>query len=111
MHIQGACFAIPETCRHPAQSQAQSPPEWAPSACKWQAEGAPWSRRCPEPLPLGSSNAHMMTSGMQAATAGVGAELKALRQQRDALEDQIQRLEASILRARSALPFQTPVHL
>lgn len=35
----------------------------------------------------------------QAATAGVGAELKALRQQRDALEDQIQRLEASLAHA------------
>lgn len=35
----------------------------------------------------------------QAATAGVGQELKALRQQRDALEDQIQRLEASLAHA------------
>ncbi len=37
---------------------------------------------------------------MQAASAGVGAELKTLRQQRDGLEDQIQRLEASIARAK-----------
>jgi hypothetical protein len=39
---------------------------------------------------------------IQAASAGVGAELKTLRQQRDGLEDQIQRLEATIARSRGA---------
>ena len=37
---------------------------------------------------------------LQAASAGVGVELKTLRQQRDGLEDQIQRLEATIARAK-----------
>ncbi|CAL5221480.1 g3680 [Coccomyxa viridis] len=37
---------------------------------------------------------------IQAASAGVGVELKTLRQQRDGLEDQIQRLEATIARAK-----------
>ena len=41
---------------------------------------------------------------IQAASAGVGAELKTLRQQRDGLEDQIQRLEATIARSRGAQP-------
>ncbi len=40
---------------------------------------------------------------LQAASAGVGVELKTLRQQRDGLEDQIQRLEASIARAKGGL--------
>ena len=42
---------------------------------------------------------------LQAASAGVGVELKTLRQQRDGLEDQIQRLEASIARAKGRLYF------
>ncbi len=41
---------------------------------------------------------------IQAASVGVGCELKTLRQQRDGLEDQIQRLEATIARSRGALP-------
>lgn len=36
---------------------------------------------------------------IQAASVGVGSELKTLRQQRDGLEDQIQRLEATIARS------------
>lgn len=40
---------------------------------------------------------------IQAASVGVGTELKTLRQQRDGLEDQIQRLEATIHRAQGAL--------
>lgn len=44
----------------------------------------------------------------QAASSGVGQELKTLRQQRDGLEDQIQRLEASIARAKGMLIY-TPV--
>jgi hypothetical protein len=37
---------------------------------------------------------------IQAVSVGVGTELRTLRQQRDGLEDQIQRLEATIKRAR-----------
>lgn len=39
---------------------------------------------------------------IQAASIGVGSELKTLRQQRDGLEDQIQRLEGALARSRGA---------
>ncbi len=41
---------------------------------------------------------------IQTASVGVGTELKTLRQQRDGLEDQIQRLEASIARSHGPHP-------
>ncbi|CAL8468745.1 g8285 [Coccomyxa elongata] len=43
---------------------------------------------------------------IQAASVGVGTELKTLRQQRDGLEDQIQRVEASIARSHAAGPVE-----